>query len=127
MEEQTPPMYDRLLELLHKLPQDAQDKVTELAKADADCFCKKYKDTISDGTELTALHYYLSKRVRFAWFNGVSFEHADPIDIVDLGKIYEYYKERLEWLLDYDIQSKAPFKSELLKEELIPPLHVIVI
>ena len=120
-------MYNRLLELLHKLPQATQEKVTELAKADAGRFCKKYEHTISDGTELTALHYYLSKRVRFAWFNEVSFEHADPIDIVDLGKIQDYYKERLEWLLNYDIQSKAPSKSELLKEELIPPSHVIII
>lgn len=120
-------MNNRLMELLHKLPQATQDKVTELAKADADRFCEKYKDTISDGTELTALNYYLSKRVHFAWFHGVSFEHADPIDIVDLGKLLEDYKERLEWLLNNDIQSKAPSKSALLKEELIPPLHVIII
>ena len=119
-------MYNRLLELLHKLPQATQDKVTELAKADADRFCKKYDLTLPDHTD-TAYRYYLSKRVRFAWFNVVSFEHADPIDIVDLGKIQDGYHERLGWLLNDDIQSKAPCRSELLKEELIPPLHETVI
>ena len=63
-------MYNRLLELLHKLPQATQDKVTELAKADADRFCKKYELTLPDHID-TAYRYYLSKRVRFAWFNGV--------------------------------------------------------
>ena len=119
-------MYNRLLELLHKLPQATQEKVKELAKADADRFCKKYELTLPDHTD-TAHRYYLSKRVRFAWFNGVSFEHADPIDIVDLGKIQDGYHERLERLLNDDIQSKAPYRSELLKEELIPPPHEIVI
>lgn len=119
-------MYNRLLELLHKLPQATQDKVTELAKADADRFCKKYDLTLPDHTD-TAYRFYLSKRVRFAWFNRVSFEHADPIDIVDLGKIQDGYHERLERLLNDDIQSKAPCRSNLLKEELIPPLHETVI
>lgn len=119
-------MYNRLLELLHKLPQAAQEKVTELAKADADHFCKKYELTLPGHMD-TAYCYYLSKRVRFAWFNGVSFEHADPIDIVDLGKIQDGYHERLERLLNDDIQSKAPYRSELLKEELIPPLEESVL
>lgn len=119
-------MHDRLLELLHKLPQAIQGKVMELAKSDADCFCKKYSITLSEHTG-TAYRYYLSKRVRFAWFNGVLFEHAAPIDLVDLGKIQDGYKKRLEWLLNDDIQSKSPYWSELLKEELIPPLYEIVI
>lgn len=118
--------YDRLLELLHKLPPAIQGKVAELAKADADCFCKKYGLTLPEHTD-TAYRYYLSKRVRFAWFNGVMSGHAAPIDIVDLSKIQYDYKERLEWLLNEDIQAKAPYWSELLNEELIPPLYEVVI
>lgn len=119
-------MYNRLLELLHKLPQATQEKVTELSKADANRFCKKYELTLPDHTD-TTYRYYLSKQVRFALFNGVLFEHADPIDIVDLDKIKDGYNERLERLLNDDIQSKAPYRSNLLKEELMPPLHEIVI
>ena len=119
-------MYNRLLELLHKLPQATQDKVTELAKADADRFCKKYELTLPDHTD-TAYRFYLSKRVRFAWFNQVDFEHTDPVDIMDLAKIWVDYHERVGWMLNDDIQSKAPQRSTLLKEHFIQPLEEVVI
>ncbi len=91
-------MYNRLLELLHKLPQPSQNKLTTLAQEDADCFCDRYDLTLSDHKDIV-YRYYLSKHVRFAWFNQVVFEHADPVDIVDLGKIRDGYHERLDWLL----------------------------
>lgn len=116
-------MYNRLLELLHKLPQPTQDKITALAQEDADRFCTKYDLTLPDNKD-TAYRYYLSKRVRFAWFNQVAFEHADPIDIVDLGKIRDGYHERLTWVLNHNIQQRYPL---LVKDDLTKPLEEVVI
>lgn len=119
-------MNKRLFELLHKLPQPMQDKITSLAKKDSDHFCERYGLALPEQKD-TAYRYYLSKRVRFAWFSSMNFEHADPVDIVDIGKIRDDYHERLGWLLNDDIQSKAPYRSALLKEELIQPLEESVL
>ena len=115
-------MYNRLLELLHKLPQPSQDKITALAQEDADSFCDRYDLTLSDHKD-TAYRYYLSKHVRFAWFNQVAFEHADPVDIVDLDKIRDGYHERLERMLNHNIQQRYP----LLKDDLTQPPEEVVI
>ena len=115
-------MYNRLLELLHKLPLPSQDKITALAQEDADRFCDRYDLTLSDHKD-TVYRYYLSKHVRFAWFTQVMFEHADPVDIVDLGKIRDCYHERLDWMLNHNIQQRYP----LLKDDLTQPSEEVVI
>lgn len=87
-----------MIELLQKLPKDAQDKITLLAQDDSDRLCKRYDFTLSDQKN-TVYHYYMSKRIRLAWFNQVMFEKADPIDIIDLGRMFGYYQHLMDELL----------------------------
>ncbi len=69
-------MYNlRLFELLHKLPQPSQDKITALAQEDADCFCTKYELTLTDHKD-TAYRYYLSTLVKEMY--RVNNEHPMP-------------------------------------------------
>ena len=99
-------MYKSLMELLQKLPKDTQDRIVELAKESRDAYCERYKLTGDDDRE-TVYRYYLSQRMYFAWFNHVNFDKADPLDLVDLGQVQEYYVQRMNTLTDDKIRKSS--------------------
>lgn len=108
-------MYKRLMELLQKLPQDTQDRISALATEYAKDFCERYSVTLPAHQEAVRLHS-LSKRVHSVFLNHPTIKHVDPKDIHCIDDIETHYGKILWNMLDENLNYIGDKKEDTPKE-----------
>lgn len=108
-------MYKRLMELLQKLPQDTQDRISALATEYAKDFCERYSVTLPAHQEAVRLHS-LCKRLHSVFLNQSIFKPVDPNDIHCIKDIENHYYNIVWNMLDENLNYIGDKKEDTPKE-----------
>lgn len=109
--------YDtRLLELLHTLPQETQDKFLVIATNYADRYCEKY-DIHQEKFRRIGYLRQLSKQVYCALNTKLYYDkNHDPQEVKDIFEIANYFHSRFTWLLNDNIMQRSKGLNAPLEE-----------
>lgn len=108
-------MYKRLMELLQKLPQDTQDRISALATEYAKDFCERYSVTLPAHQEAVRLNS-LCKRLHSVFLNQSIFKPVDPNDIHCIKDIENHYSKIVWNMLDENLNYIGDKKEDTPKE-----------
>lgn len=109
--------YDvRLLELLHTLPQETQDKFIDIANNYADRYCEDYDIHLEEFRRIGYLRQ-LSKRVYCALNTKLYYDKDnDPQDVKDIFEISNYFHSKFTWMLNDNILQRSKGLNAPLEE-----------
>lgn len=109
--------YDvRLLELLHTLPQETQDKFIDIANNYADRYCEDYDIYLEEFRRIGYLRQ-LSKRVYCALNTKLYYDKDnDPQDVKDIFEISNYFHSKFTWMLNDNILQRSKGLNAPLEE-----------
>lgn len=109
--------YDvRLLELLHTLPQETQDKFIDIANSYADRYCEDYDIHLEEFRRIGYLRQ-LSKRVYCALNTKLYYDKDnDPQDVKDIFEISNYFHSKFTWMLNDNILQRSKGLNAPLEE-----------
>lgn len=109
--------YDtRLLELLHTLPQETQDKFLVIATNYADRYCEEYDIHLEDFRRIGYLRQ-LSKQVYCALNTKLYYDkNHDPQEVKDIFEIANYFHSKFTWMLNDNIFQRSKGLNAPLKE-----------
>jgi hypothetical protein len=109
--------YDtRLLELLHTLPQETQDKFLVIATNYADRYCEEYDIHLEEFRRIGYLRQ-LSKQVYCALNTKLYYDkNHDPQEVKDIFEIANYFHSRFTWLLNDNIMQRSKGLNAPLEE-----------
>ena len=109
--------YDvRLLELLHTLPQETQDKFIAIANNYADRYCEDYDIHLEEFRRIGYLRQ-LSKRVYCALNTKLYYDKDnDPQDVKDIFEISNYFHSKFTWMLNDNILQRSKGLNAPLEE-----------
>lgn len=109
--------YDtRLLELLHTLPQETQDKFLVIATNYADRYCEKYDIHQEEFRRIGYLRQ-LSKQVYCALNTKLYYDkNHDPQEVKDIFEIATYFHEKFTWMLNDNIMQRSKGLNAPLEE-----------
>lgn len=109
--------YDvRLLELLHTLPQETQDKFIDIANNYANRYCEDYDIHLEEFRRIGYLRQ-LSKRVYCALNTKLYYDKDnDPQDVKDIFEISNYFHSKFTWMLNDSILQRSKGLNAPLEE-----------
>jgi hypothetical protein len=109
--------YDtRLLELLHTLPQETQDKFLVIATNYADRYCEEYDIHLEEFRRIGYLRQ-LSKQVYCALNTKLYYDkNHDPQEVKDIFEIANYFHSKFTWLLNDNIMQRSKGLNAPLEE-----------
>lgn len=109
--------YDvRLLELLHTLPQETQDKFIDIANNYADRYCEDYDIHLEEFRRIGYLRQ-LSKRVYCALNTKLYYDKDNDLqDVKDIFEISNYFHSKFTWMLNDNILQRSKGLNAPLEE-----------
>lgn len=109
--------YDvRLLELLHTLPQETQDKFIDIANDYADRYCEDYDIHLEEFRRIGYLRQ-LSKWVYCALNTKLYYDkNHGPQEINDIFEISNYFHSKFTWMLNDNIVQRSKGLNAPLEE-----------
>lgn len=109
--------YDtRLLELLHTLPQETQDKFLVIATNYADRYCEEYDIHLEEFRRIGYLRQ-LSKQVYCALNTKLYYDkNHDPQEVKDIFEIANYFHSKFTWMLNDSILQRSKGLNAPLEE-----------
>lgn len=109
--------YDtRLLELLHTLPQETQDKFLVIATNYADRYCEEYDIHLEEFRRIGYLRQ-LSKQVYCALNTKLYYDkNHDPQEVKDIFEIANYFHSKFTWMLNDNILQRSKGLNAPLEE-----------